>query len=190
MENIKPVIELIRQINKTNLGFKAIIAGGAVADIFSGYKVPKDIDVVVKATCNFDYNKIKDVVTKLGGTFEENRSGSGSCAKGNDNNIVNNLNNMRMCANFKVRIPHCDKEIDIICINIDPIDRVREFPCNRSMIWVDQNGDIEMLEPFLEFIDGNLMFFCTAKKEYKERTIKYFPEHVVCFDLGEWYGRK
>lgn len=165
------------------IGGRPIIAGGALRDLTLGRTV-KDVDIIVK-----DSPALKGTIEKagkgLGYTFTSKTDASGASGYNDSTQPANTFSTQTDIVEVFVLEKAGKPSIDFIVVSNEPVVRVKYFPCNGSMIWMDVAGQVHTRMEFSFFKHGLLMFFPTATREYTSRMLSYFPTHFVTVNLGD-----
>lgn len=153
----------------------AVIAGGAVRDMQVG-RTPKDVDIIIRYEDDKDIAEGRILADRLG--YSVTRY---------NHYVYNPDTDYQLESNPSSEFLHCvlklesgDKEIDLIFVKTDPIEHIKKFPANSSMVWLD-NGEVKYLPPFNDFMLSNTIYVLNPYEEYAERMSKYFPEHKILF---------
>lgn len=166
------------------IGGRPIIAGGALRDLTIGRAV-KDVDIIVKDSPALK-GTIEKVGKKLGYTLASKTKASGASGGYIDSKQpANTFSTQTDIVEVFVLEKAGKPSIDFIVVSNEPVVRVKYFPCNGSMIWMDVAGQVHTRMEFSFFKHGLLMFFPTATQEYTSRMLSYFPTHFVTVNLGD-----
>ena len=141
----------------------AVIAGGCLRDIDTG-REPKDIDILIEYESDADYREASMLANRLGYKLKENNTYG-----------PEGENQLR----FVIKMVHeTKKPIDLIFLNCPVQERIDNFPCNASQVWL-YKGTVCSTEEYDQFLITNkLEFYKSATKEYKERMLNYYPQRI------------
>lgn len=154
--------QIIASVFNTFQEGSALIAGGYIRDLVLGRK-PKDIDILVHWQDANDDREIEILANRLGYSIL-------NCAEGYGQSETDNLR----CVYKLTKIG--ELPIDVIFLNCTPMERIKNFPCNASMVWTDGTS-VRHLPSFEQFRNtGVLEFYETCTEEYAARMHTYFPK--------------
>ncbi len=175
LEHAKILLSALNNISVV----RPLIVGGVLRDLELGRK-PKDIDILVKdVRANNIMFTVANFCVKYGYSIKDKTSHDPYYQ---DDGLLSSKQIKgvyELVPNFEAGIP-----IDVILVNVDPLERVRLFPCNASMIYMDSTGNITKTVEFEHFVfTGELHFYQTCVPQYVERMLKYFPDLLVTVDL-------
>lgn len=164
--------KLITSIFNTFKEGSAIIAGGYPRDLQLG-REPRDIDILIEWESELDYDELRILADRLGYVVHDHSARYGDDEHGQ----------MRCVMTLE---PMFDKDhfaegvmIDVIFLNCPVFERIDNFPCNLSKVWLVGDKVIESGH----FTDGNrckvMKFSVDCPAKYVERMKSYFPDYRV-----------
>ena len=160
----------------------AVIAGGALRDSVTGKPV-KDIDIIIHGDEKTDYfgylSKLEGIKTVVNKSTENSSYNSYSGYGSGDIIVV-----------FGLTFEDPDLlPIDIIVHGSSVGERIRTFPCNAAMIWLNRRGtSINARDEFELFsTQKELHLYPTANQKYKDKILLKYPECNLTVDLGKYY---
>lgn len=168
LQHIKDA-QLITSIFNIYKEGSACIAGGYLRDVYIG-REPKDIDILVQYESDADYKEVEILADRLGYDLKDYSDQYGSVdTEGQLRNVFTLMKYDKPC-------------IDIIFLNCTVQERIENFPCSISKIWLD-GSKLVLHKEFEETIDIQTMTFRSdVTPEYEARLRGYFPQYKVKYE--------
>lgn len=167
MQRLKDA-KLIVSIFNTFVPNCACIVGGFLRDIELG-REPKDIDILIEYNGEADYREVAILADRLGYSLRDHSA----------NYAVDEVYSLRNV--YTLTKDGC-LNIDVIFINNTIAERIKEFPCGLSQIWLEGHW-IKRTDKFnYGYRNKILQFTEDAPNEYVQRMQEYFPNYEVEFN--------
>lgn len=166
--------KLITSIFNTFKEGSAIIAGGYPRDLQLG-REPKDIDILVEWENKLDYDELTILADRLGYL----------CRDYSDRYDDHEDEQLRRVVSLipKVEQGQFDEvvAIDVIFLNCTVFERIYNFPCTISEVWLVGDG-VAFSNAFCRAVTKKVLYFRHNSAEYDEyeaRMKSYFPDYRV-----------
>lgn len=166
--------KLITSIFNTFKEGSAIIAGGYPRDLQLG-REPKDIDILVEWESKLDYDELTILADRLGYTCRDYSDRYDDHEDGQLRRVVS------LIPTFELGQSEARVVIDVIFLNCPVFERIYNFPCTISEVWLVGDG-VAFSSAFCSAITEKVLCFrhnSAEYDEYEERIKSYFPDYRV-----------